>query len=386
MLGLLGGLGSAAMFALASLPVGYLVDRTNRVRLLAILLGVWSFLTALSGFASSYAALFFARMGVGAAEAGGSPTIMSLIADLFPAHRRSSAIGVCYMSTAAGVSLSFLVGSAVAAAYGWRSAFWIAGVPGIILTVLVLKLLHEPNRGARDTISDPALADEQMPSFRHTLQLIVRTPAVMHIAIAITLAGFVTATLWIWSTSLLIRYHGLDLAHAGRFVAFAALFQASGSWAGGAIADRMARRETAAPAMVAGICVLLAVPFGIGLALTDSTVAALICLCTMAFLNGAWMGPSFAFVVTVVPPRMRGLVSAFVQLLVNLIGSGAGPLVAGALSDRLSGGLQSALAVCFCFHLWGAVHFGLACRAVRATGARRGEGETSPYEARFSGD
>ena len=161
MLGLI-ALAYSVLFALACLPAGWLIDRTNRVRLLSGLLAGWSGLTALCGFTASFAMLLLARAGVGAAEAGASPTIMSLISDYFEPRRRALAIGICYTSTAFGVSASFLIGSIVAAAHGWRAAFWVAGAPGLILAASILATLREPTRGAMDRETTATVADARV--------------------------------------------------------------------------------------------------------------------------------------------------------------------------------------------------------------------------------
>jgi MFS family permease len=363
MLGLLGGLGYAAIFALACLPMGWLIDRSNRVRLLTALLACWSGLTVLCGFASGYWTLLLVRMGVGAAEAGGAPTILSLLSDYFPARQRSLAIGVLYMCTALGVSISFLVGSAIAASYGWRGAFWIAGGPGLCLAVGFL-LLREPRRGASET-APAQIASDPVPSLWQATAYVLRHRALVHVTLGCTLASFVLSTLWIWGTSLLIRYHSLELSESGRLVAFAALFQAAGSWLGGLAAKRAARRTVADFGSVAGYSALLGLPFGIALTLVPSLHLAIICLCGMAFFCGVWTGPAFGLAMSLSQPRVRGVVGSFVQLVVNLVGSGLGPFLAGVLSDNLSGGLRSALTICFALNLWAAWHFFAAARCAR---------------------
>lgn len=355
-------LGYSVAFALACLPAGWLIDRTRRVRLLAWLLAAWSGLTAISGFATSFLVLLIARAGVGAAEAGASPTIMSLISDYFEPRRRSFAIGVCYMSTAFGVSLSFLIGSLVAAAYGWRAAFWVAGIPGLILAAAIWVTLQEPVRGSADVVGG-STGPSSAPSLLGALAHIRRDRALLHLTIAITVSGLVFAALWIWCGSILIRYHGFSLPEVGRLVAFGGLFQATGSWLGGFVAQRAARKSTANFGYVAATCAFMTVPFGIGFALSTSTLGALVGVCGMSLFNGGWSGPGFGLAVSVAPAHVRGVVLAFIQLFVNLIGTGLGPFITGAMSDSLHGGLQVAVALTFALNVWGAIHYLLATRA-----------------------
>lgn len=142
--GILTGLAYATLYALAGIPIGYLIDRRNRRNLLAVLVAVWSACTVACGFAQNYWHLLTARLTVGAAEAGGAPTALSIISDLFPPDRRSTAISIFWVSTALGTAVSFAIGGLVAAEYGWRAAFFVAGLPGLLLVILLLclSLIH----------------------------------------------------------------------------------------------------------------------------------------------------------------------------------------------------------------------------------------------------
>ena len=156
-LGVLNGFAFGLMFAVAGIPIGLLVDRVNRSRLLACMVFLWSGATAACGLAQSYVWLLIGRMAVGAAESGGAPTSYSLMSDYFPPRQRSTAVGFYYLGGAVGGLMCWLVGSRVAAHYGWRAALYVAAVPGITLAVLAFTTLREPKRGA----TEPALATPQ---------------------------------------------------------------------------------------------------------------------------------------------------------------------------------------------------------------------------------
>ena len=111
----------------------------------------------------------------------------------------------------------------------------------------------------------------------------------------------------------------------------------------------------------------MAVPFGIGFALSTSTAGAVIGVCGMSLFNGGWTGPAFGLVVTVAPTPVRGIVVAFIQLFVNLIGGGLGPFLTGAMSDSMPGGLQGAVSLTFALNLWGVVHYLIATKAAKQT-------------------
>ncbi|MEA3132564.1 MAG: hypothetical protein QOG17_410, partial [Gammaproteobacteria bacterium] len=158
-LGMLNGFAFGLMFAVAGIPIGLLVDRINRSRLLACMVFLWSSATALCGLAQSYLALLTGRMAVGAAEAGGAPTSLSLMSDYFPPRLRSTAVGFYYLGNAVGGLMIFLVGSRVAAQYGWRAALLVAAVPGIALAVVAFATLREPVRGGTETRAGSASSE-----------------------------------------------------------------------------------------------------------------------------------------------------------------------------------------------------------------------------------
>jgi predicted MFS family arabinose efflux permease len=149
-LGLLAGLSYAAAFALAGIPLGWLADRTNRRNLLAGLLAVWSAMVALAGSAGQFATLIAARIGIGAMDAGGQPCSVSMIADLYVPQRRATAVAVFYVGVPLGMAAGFMAGGLLAAHYGWRTALFVAAVPGIVLAALLLALVREPVRGASE--------------------------------------------------------------------------------------------------------------------------------------------------------------------------------------------------------------------------------------------
>jgi predicted MFS family arabinose efflux permease len=149
-MGFLGGLAYTATFALACIPAGWLIDRMKRRVFLAGLLSIWSALTLLCGFAGGYLSLLVLRMGVGASEAGAQPACISLISDFFGPRQRSSVIGYFYLSTAIGISISFFAGGMIAAHFGWRAAFFIAGLPGILIAVVIATTLRECNNAPGD--------------------------------------------------------------------------------------------------------------------------------------------------------------------------------------------------------------------------------------------
>jgi len=358
--GALSGLVHSMAFAVAVIPMGWLVDRVNRSRLLGLLFAVWSGMTFMSGFATGYLGLLLARFAVGAAEAGSSPTCMSLISDYFPPRRRASAIGLFYLSTAVGTGLVFLLGAVVAQRFGWRAMFLVAGVPGMVLAVAILGLFKEPRRGVFDA-GGAIERSEAVGVATH----ILRNPSVLVLTAAIILAAMLMSSLWTWTASFLIRVHGLEARQAGLVVALVAgVAQAIGSAVAGPVADRVALGVPARLAVVPGVTMGLAVVAGLGMVLAQGAAAAIVSAIVMGFMLGGWLGPGYGLLLTLTPAVIRGRVTAASQLFTNLVGVGLGPLATGALSDWFGGAdsLRYALACTMLLGLLSAALFAAAGR------------------------
>lgn len=147
-IGLLTGLAFALFYTLLGIPIARYADnsRTNRVGLISISLAVWSGMTAVCGLAQNFAQLAFARVGVGVGEAGCTPAAHSLIADSVPSDKRSSAIAFYGLGIPIGSLLGLMIGGALNDAYGWRTAFTVVAVPGLLMAVLLPYILREPRK------------------------------------------------------------------------------------------------------------------------------------------------------------------------------------------------------------------------------------------------
>src|SRR6187431_2089171 len=154
-LGRLGGLYFALFYCILGIPVAWLADRGNRVRVLTVACAVWSAATVACGMAQNYAQLAVARMSVGIGEAGGVPPSYSIISDYFPVERRGTALGLFNLGPPIGQALGVAFGAKIAAVYDWRLAFVVVGVVGLVAAVAVWGTIREPKRGATDA---PAVA------------------------------------------------------------------------------------------------------------------------------------------------------------------------------------------------------------------------------------
>ena len=186
-LGFLSGIAFAIFYATLGLPVALWADRGNRRNIIALAITIWSVMTALCGFVGNFLQLVLCRIGVGVGEAGSSPPSHSMISDLYPPEERSSALGVYALGVYIGVMLGFLIGGFVAEYVGWRYAFLIVGLPGIIIALFVRFTLIEPIRGYSENRPPPIETSGIRKGFKHLLS----SYGTLHLTIGCTLTSFV---------------------------------------------------------------------------------------------------------------------------------------------------------------------------------------------------
>lgn len=382
-LGLISSLGYGLFYGAAVLPMGMLIDRTVRKNALAFILALWSGMTAVCGLATSWIMLLVSRCLVGLAESGGSPAGLSLLSDYFPPRERSTAVGLWYLSSAIGSIVTFIVGGMVAAAYGWRMAFLLAGVPGMIMAVVVFFVIREPVRGASDGTAAERAARPvpEKLGFARSLAEIGARPAAVHILLGVLLTAAAISSYSTWSISFLVRQHSLSLSQAGLTVGLTSgLLGALGGAFFGWLADRSSRRDPRAnpwrSGMIAAGTSLAATFLGIASLLTPATVTALTLVACYAFFFNSYNGPANGLLLIVVPPQVRGFTIALLQLGATLLGFGVAPFIVGRLSDMIGGSnsLGWALSIMLLCHPLAALHFALAARHVKRTGTGRSDG------------
>lgn len=335
-LGLLSGLSYAAAFALAGIPLGWLADRVNRQRLLALMLLAWSGFVAACGQAGKFAALVATRVGIGAMDAGGQPCSVSMIADLYPRERRAGAVAVLYAGVPLGMAGGFLGGALLAAQYGWRTGFLVAAALGVLLALLLLVLVREPLRGASDGRTAQSLRADP-PPLRQTLRFMRGQASLVNLFAASVLVTICSSAMMSWIGSLLIRSHGLSLPAVGLLTAicmggFGALGTLGFGWASDRLGAQDMRRQLHLMAWLAATIALA----GSVVALAPSVTLLAVALAVFAACVAGLNGPTYALSQSLVGLRMRGLSMSTLVVLLNLIGVGVGPTLAGVLSDALS--------------------------------------------------
>jgi predicted MFS family arabinose efflux permease len=333
-LGLLSGFSYAVAFALAGIPLGWLADRVNRQRLLVGLLAAWSGLVALCGQAGSFAALVATRVGIGATDAGGQPCSVSMLADLYARERRSGAVAVLYAGVPLGMAGGFMGGAMLTAHYGWRQAFLVAAALGALLTVLLV-LVREPRRGASDGHTQAgALA---APSLADALRFMRSQASLLRLFAASVLVTMASSAMMSWIGSLLVRSHGLDLPAVGLLTAICmGGFGALGTLAFGWASDRLGAQDMGRQLQLMAIMALGIALCGAVVALAPSVAVVAIALAMFAACVAGLNGPTYALSQSLVGLRMRGLSMSVLIVLLNLVGVGVGPTLAGVLSDALA--------------------------------------------------
>ena len=331
-LGKIGGLYFALFYCCISIPVGWLADKTNRSRVLAIACATWSAATMCCGVAGSYLQFAVAYMTVGFGEAGGVPPSYSIISDYFPPGRRGRALGLYNIGPPIGAALGIAFGASIAAAYSWRYAFVWLGSVGLFAVIGVLFLVPEPRRGGLDRIADQGPASKT--GFRQTLAMFISRPSLMLAALASGATQFVTYGLINFAVLFLMREKGMTLHQVAIYYALVVAIGMGGSMlASGRAIDRFTRRSKQAFGLVPAASLTLALPFYLAFVWAPSWRLALLFLTGTMFLNYFYLTSAVTLVQEEVRPDQRVMSGALLLLIMNLIGLGCGPTFVGASSD-----------------------------------------------------
>ena len=331
-LGLIGGLYFALFYCCISIPVGWLADRTNRSKILALACAIWSAATMCCGISASYLEFVFAYMTVGFGEAGGVPPSYSIISDYFPTGRRGTALGLYNISPGIGAALGIAFGASIAASFSWRSAFLFLGSAGILAAVGVLVFVREPLRGGLDRKQDAATSGKT--GFRPTLVMFFSRPALILAALAAGATQFITYGLGNFTALFLMREKEMTLRQIAVWYALAVAIGMTGSMlVSGRAIDRFTRRAKQAYALVPAASLAVAIPLYLAFVHAPSWHLALPLLAGTIFLNYFYLSSTVTLVQEEVRPDQRVMAGALLLLVMNFIGLGLGPTYVGAASD-----------------------------------------------------
>ena len=340
---LLYGLSFTLFYVIVGIPVARIADRSNRRNIVVGAVFVWSLATALCGFARSFPALFLARVGVGAGEGGLSPAAYSILSDTFPKDKLPAAMGVYQMGIYVGGALALVLGGLIAShvppsavvalpliggVKGWQLIFLLLGVPGILLSIIMLAI-REP---ARQGSTEEAVVVPLPRLFAHIGQ---RWQAYTGIGIGFALMILVGNATGAWIPAFLERKFGMTTAQIGAsYGPLVLVCGVSGTLAGGFFAGFLRRRGfryANLQAALLGFTILI--PVSIAFPLMNTAALALTLIGVMNFFAGFNFGGGLAALQEITPNRMRALVSSGYMLLVNLIGAAGGPLAIALVTD-----------------------------------------------------
>lgn len=319
------------VYALVCPLAGWLGDRMSRLRVAALGVAVWSLATVGSGLATAFAGLLVFRALVGIGEATYTVVTPSLLADHYPPARRGRVLSIFYSAMPFGIAIGYVLGGQIGARYGWRPAFFVAGLPGL-LCALALLFLREPPRGRFDAASD---ASQKVPLGELWRVLRQRSSYFFNMG-AQTLYTFTMGGLGAWMPTYFVRERNLTVAQAATW--FGVLLLGAGflgTLVGGQVGDRLARRFPAGHFAFAGATMLASVPFTLLAVLSPSPAvywpamaATLFCL----FLNN---GPLNAALVNVLPTSARARGVGVHTTTIHLLGDACSPFLIGVASHAV---------------------------------------------------
>jgi MFS family permease len=381
-IGMMSGLAFALFYTVLGVPIARFAETRNRPFIIAGALTIWSGFTALCGLAQNFVQLCLFRIGVGIGEAGCTPPAHSLISDYVPKSKRASALAFYSMGVPLGSLLGMAMGGVVADAYGWRVAFLVAGLPGVLFALVTFFTLRETRSRLK---ADVAAASAVQPRFGQAMKLLASKRTFWFLAFAAALKSFISYGQAPFVASFFLRNHPEQVAAlAASFnlqsVGFLGLALgiisgicgAISSVLGGWIADKTSAGDVRNSLLAPALAVLVSVPVFIFALQVEDARAALAILIIPYLLNYFWYGPVYGTTQGIVPPNMRATAAAILLFVINLIGLGLGPLAVGLLSDYVAigmglgpaEGIRWALIIASCFGVLSAVLFWMARKTI----------------------
>ena len=366
-LGLLSGFAFAAFYATLGIPIAKYADRGNRRNLISISLAIWSLMTAISGLAQNFLHLLLARIGVGIGEAGCSPPAHSMISDYFPANKRSTALGIYSLGIPFGIMFGLFAGGWIDEMFGWRAAFFIVGVPGILIAILFRFTVKEPIRGQ----AEGKVASENQPTIYETISYLLRKKSFRHLAFAASLAAFVGYGGINWLPSFFQRSYGMPSSDVGWYLGLIlGLPGGLGIFLGGYLSDYFGSKDVRWSLWIAAIAMGVTAPLYYLVYMSPTANTSLLWLIIPVALGNFYQAATFSQTQGVVELKMRSVAAAILLFIINIIGLGFGPSAVGIVSDILQSeygkeSLRYSLLIFASLKIWCAFHYYMAGRYLK---------------------
>ena len=325
------------VYMLTSPLFGTLGDRMSRLRLIASGVALWSLATALGGLAGSFAMLFVARATVGIGEAAYGTISPAVLADYYTRDRRARVMSIFYCAIPIGSALGYVVGGLVDVHFGWRAAFFVAGVPGVFLAFLALTI-KDPPRGAGEAAeAKPDPAQSKLTFALHAYGALARNVPYVLTCVGLAAYTFALGGIAAWLPSFLERVRGVPHTQASSLPgAILVVTGFVGTFAGGWLGDRLLPRSREAYWWVSGIATLAAAPFALLVFTAPSPPVFWSATVIAEVLLFVSTGPINATTVNIVAPGMRATAMAAQIFFIHLLGDVPSPPLIGAISDASS--------------------------------------------------
>jgi MFS family permease len=329
-LGLISGLAFALFYSTLAIPIAGLADRYSRRNIIAIGFSFWSLMTALTSYVTSGLQMAFCRFLMGAGEAAGLAPSQSMIADSFTKARRPLALAILTTASAVDALLFLPLAAYLADLYGWRFAFQVAGISGIVLAALFYFTVREPVR------AQPVNPADKVPLW-HAIRTLWRSPAFRAIMIGVSFMGGALYATGTWTTALLTRVHELSITEIGVIVTPArGVAGIVGVLFTGWLTDRLGRRDPRWRFRIPAAASIILAPGYVMMLLSDTPAVWIAGLGITAAFYASFQGPIFAATMALAPDRMKTVAAAIGIFFTGLVGQIIGPLMVGALNDYLA--------------------------------------------------
>jgi len=335
-MGALTGAAFSFVYASAALPLAWFADRSNRRNFLAVAVAFWSTMTALCGLAGNYVQLLLARFGVALGEAGHGPAGMSMVADIFPAAKRGSAVSVLTIGSALGFSAGAFIAGVLNDRFGWQGALMAVGLPGLAVAALLFLTVPEPKRGTQDGAGPIAPPVSAFAGLK-TLSAI---PTFWPLMIGMVFLNIAFMGWLHWLPAFLMRIHHLPATEMSAI--FGVIVGVGGVVSNifaGVISDRLSRRGARWRMYYCVAMGVVSAPLlVIGLMLRDTT-GAVVCMVAYTLAAGGLATVTNASAISIAPANLRASMIALIGFAVAVFGGGVAPFLIGLMNDALKASL-----------------------------------------------
>jgi MFS family permease len=372
MMGLITGFGFVMMYSILAAPVARWADRGNRRSIITGGLVIWSGMTALGGVARNAIELTLSRFGVGIGEAAGTAPSASMISDLFPDDKRSSAMSIYQLGPVFGGFLGAFIGGWVNQYYGWHQAFLVAGIPGLLVALLFRLTVNEPVRGRSET--QPV--NTSQAGLGETLRYMASQKSYMLLLLGFCLTTYTQFGFGAWTAPYLGRIRHLNSAQIGTYLGtIRAVAGLIGTLAGGFLADWAGRRDPRWRICVPAICSMIAGPAVLIFLFAPNPWVSMAGFAVISAMSPVYVGPLVGVSHSVVKVGMRAFSTSVLYLVSEIVGLGLGPYFIGAFNDRYAhrlgvGVIRYSMATAAVTTFLGGVIFIIAAQYLRRDMAR----------------